>query len=78
MKGECNSKEGKRSFTRLDIAEPYLALCKGNVSECNKSLLLYCRVQLVLCKGNASERNKSLLLYCRVQLALCKGRKTQP
>jgi hypothetical protein len=55
MKGECNSKEGKRSFTRLDIAEPYLALCKGNASECNKSLLLYCRVQLVLCKGRKTQ-----------------------
>ncbi len=55
MKGECNSKEGKRSFTRLDIAEPYLALCKGNASERNKSLLLYCRVQLALCKDRKTQ-----------------------
>ena len=55
MKGECNSKEGKRSFTRLDIAEPYLVLCKGNASERNKSLLLYCRVQLALCKGRKTQ-----------------------
>ena len=55
MKGECNSKEGKRNFTRLDIAEPYLALCKGNASERNKSLLLYCRVQLALCKGRKTQ-----------------------
>ena len=28
MKGECNSKSGKRSFTRLDTAEPHLIFCK--------------------------------------------------
>ena len=28
MQGECNSKAGKRSFTRLDTAEPKLILCK--------------------------------------------------
>ena len=30
MKDECDSKEGKLSFTGLDTAEPKLALCKGN------------------------------------------------
>ena len=70
MQGECSSKAVKRSFTRLDIAEPKLILCKDNANECNESLLLYCRVQLVLCKDNANERNESLLLYCRVQLIL--------
>ncbi len=28
MKGECNSKAEKRSFFRLDIAEPKLIFCK--------------------------------------------------
>ena len=30
MQSECNSKLGKRSFTRLDIAEPQLILYKDN------------------------------------------------
>ena len=30
MKGECNSKSGKRSFARLDTAEPHLIFCKEN------------------------------------------------
>ena len=30
MQGERNSKAGKRSFTRLDIAEPKLIFCKDN------------------------------------------------
>ncbi len=29
MQGESNSKAGKRSFTRLDTAEPKLILCKN-------------------------------------------------
>ena len=29
MQSECNSKLGKHSFTRLDIAEPQLILYKG-------------------------------------------------
>ena len=31
MQGECNSKAEKRSFFRLDIAEPKLILCKDNL-----------------------------------------------
>ena len=30
MRGEHNSKKGKRSFTILDTAEPKLILCKDN------------------------------------------------
>ena len=30
MRGECNGKEGKRSFTALDTAEPKLILYKDN------------------------------------------------
>ncbi len=30
MQGECNGKEGKRSFTTLDTAEPKLILYKDN------------------------------------------------
>ena len=29
VQGERSGKAGKRSFTRLDIAEPQLGLCKG-------------------------------------------------
>ena len=29
MQGECNSKAVKRSFPRLDTAEPQLILCKS-------------------------------------------------
>ena len=30
MQGECSSKAVKHSFTRLDIAEPQLILCKDS------------------------------------------------
>ena len=29
VQGECSGKAGKRSFTRLDIAEPQPGLCKA-------------------------------------------------
>ena len=35
MQGECSSKAVKRSFTRLDISEPQLILCKDNANERN-------------------------------------------
>ena len=54
VQGECSSKEGKRSFTRLDGAEPQPVLCKDSASERNKSLLLNCRAQPVLCKDNTN------------------------
>ena len=72
VQGECSSKEGKRSFTRLDGAEPMPVLCKDSASERNESLLLNCRAQPVLCKDSASERNESLLSDCRAQPVLCK------
>ena len=50
MQGECNGKEGKRSFTALDTAEPKLILFKDNANERNESLLSNSRVQLILCK----------------------------
>ena len=51
MQGECNSKAEKRSFFRLDIAEPKLIFCKDDANERNESLLSNCRVQLIFCKG---------------------------
>ena len=51
--GESNSKTGKLCFTRLDIAEPKLSLCKANANERKESLLSISRVQLSLCKANA-------------------------
>ena len=72
MQGECNGKMWKRSFTKLDTAEPPLVLCKDNANERKESLLLISRVQLVLCKDNANEWKESLLLISRVPLVLCK------
>ena len=40
MKGECNSMSGKRSFTRLAIAEPHLILCKDKYY-CSKILVRF-------------------------------------
>ena len=57
MQGECNSKTGKLSFTRLDTAEPQLILYKDNANERKKSLLLFSRVQLILCKTSAAMDN---------------------
>ena len=50
MQCECNGKMGKRSFTKLDTAEPPLVLCKDNANERKESLLFISRVQLILCK----------------------------
>ena len=50
MKDECDSKEGKRSFTVPDTAEPTLILYKDNANERKESLLLISRVQLILYK----------------------------
>ena len=36
--GECNSKTGKRSFTRLDTAEPKLILYKDNARRVKREL----------------------------------------
>ena len=72
MQGECNGKMWKRSFTKLDTAEPPLVLCKDNANEWKESLLLISRVPLVLCKDNANERKESLLFISRVPLVLCK------
>ena len=40
MKDECDSKEGKLSFTGLDTAESNLILCKDDANERKASLLL--------------------------------------
>ena len=50
MKDECDSKEGKLSFTGLDTAESNLILCKDDANERKESLLLISRVQLILYK----------------------------
>ena len=50
MQGERNSKTEKRSFFRLDIAEPKLILYKDNANERNESTLSNSRVQLILYK----------------------------
>ena len=72
MKDECDSKEGKRSFTVPDTAEPTLILYKDNANERKESLLLISRVQLILYKDNANEWRESLLLISRMQLILYK------
>ena len=50
MKDECDSKEGKLSFTGLDTAELNLILYKDNANEWKESLLLISRVRLILYK----------------------------
>ena len=50
MKDECDSKEGKLSFTVPDTAEPTLILYKDNANEWKESLLLISRVRLILYK----------------------------
>ena len=50
MKDECDSKEGKLSFTGLDTAESNLILCKDNANERKENSLLISRVQLILYK----------------------------
>ena len=52
VQGECSSKAGKRSFTRLDTAEPQPVICNDNANEGNERLLSYCRVQLIIYKDN--------------------------
>ena len=52
VQGERSSKAGKRSFTRLDTAEPMPVICNDNANEGNESLLLFARVQPVICKDN--------------------------
>ena len=74
MQVECNGKTGKRSFIRLDTAEPPLIFYKDNANERQKSLLLFVRVSLIFYKDNASERQKSLLLFARVPLILYKDK----
>ena len=44
MKDECDSKEGKLSFTVPDTAEPTLILYKDDANERKASLLLISRV----------------------------------
>ena len=51
MRGERNSKAGKRCFTGLDIAESKLSLYKADANERKESLLSISRVQLSLYKG---------------------------
>ena len=62
MRGESNSKAGKRSFTGLDTAEPRLILYKDNANERNESLLSDSRVQLILYKDNARRVERGLVL----------------
>ena len=52
VQGERSSKAGKRSFTRLDTAEPMPVICNDNANEGNESLLLFARMQPVICKDN--------------------------
>jgi hypothetical protein len=77
MKDECDSKEGKLSFTGLDTAEPNLILCKDDTNERKENSLLISRVRLILYKDNANEWKESLLLIFQVQLILYKDTKFQ-
>ena len=63
MQVECNGKTGKRSFTRVDTAEPPLIFYKDNASERQKSLLLFARVPLIFYK--CTEINYNNQIICR-------------
>ena len=63
MQVECNGKTKKRSFIRLDTAEPPLIFYKDNASERQKSLLLFVRVPLILYK--CTEINYNNQIICR-------------
>ncbi|WP_273531102.1 hypothetical protein [Leyella lascolaii] len=41
LKGECNIKSGKRSFTGLDTAEPHHILCKDTAKEVRHKRILF-------------------------------------
>ena len=62
MQGECNSKTGKQSFTRLDTAEPKLILYKDISNERQKSLLLFARVQHILYKDTSNNTIKRIYI----------------
>ena len=68
MRGECNSKTVKRSFTGLDTAEPKLSkTVKRSFTGLDTA-----EPKLVFYKDNANERKGSLLLFSRVQLVFYK------
>ena len=50
MQGECNSKAGRRSLTRLDTAEPKLILCKDTTFplKCNYRDFFYRTAMLII------------------------------
>ena len=63
MQGECNGKTMKRSFIRLDTAEPPLILYKDNANERQTSLLLFVRVPLIFYKNTEINYNNQII--CR-------------
>ena len=77
MRGECNSKTGKLSFTGLDTAEPTLILCKDNESMAHhkvrnvffilRNSALYLPLYKIICtrqyKSKLSLRSFVLSLY---------------
>ena len=66
LQGESNGKEGKRSFTGLDTAEPKHILYKDIANERKESLLSISRVQHILiqryCKARATARRENAVL----------------
>ena len=62
MQGECNSKAGRRSLTRLDAAEPKLILCKdktnraqNKINKRNSSIYFSCGDGAVFMPGRHGE-----------------------
>ena len=62
MQGECNGKMWKRSFTKLDTAEPPLVLCKDNANEWKESLLLISRAAACLMQRQCKRVERELAL----------------
>ena len=88
MRGECNSKTGKLSFTGLDTAEPTLILCKDNESMAHhkvrnvffilRNSALYLPLYKIICtrqyKSKLSLRSFAISLYKIICTRQCKSK----
>ena len=68
MQGECNGKEGKRSFTALDTAEPKLILCKVTH---NPPLCRYNIMDMVYISSSGLSRCSFISLNCVGDSPVC-------
>lgn len=88
MRGECNNKTGKLSFTGLDTAEPTLILCKDNESMAHhkvrnvffilRNSALYLPLYKIICtrqyKSKLSLHSFAISLYKIICTRQCKSK----